>query len=348
MSYFGGDDSFNNQNNGSSSQNNSFNNPRADSGFNSSYSSGGSSFGGVSPNGGGGFNPNNSGQQQPPRPGQGSRITPTNLPPANASGSGPLNKSEEDYLARLAEQNYAIKKTTKRYSKSSITENARSLSKVRRLYSARMGHRYFPFPYKKVADLRDRAGGAIKAFGAAAKKTKRLVLTIVIIVAILATIGTGAAVAVMAINNKNANAFYEGQFVISETTNVPAHINSYILGQKIDLPLYVRNRTNQSVEVRFKIDTVAEPDTPLYNAIRDGLVDPTQLVITYYYDEAQWTMSDGYLYYIGGEGYMPDSDKEIEVISGFAIDIASTTESNKWVNYQMTINFIVEFDQLGS
>ncbi len=275
------------------------------------------------------------------------KFTPTNMPPEEASGSGPLNKYEVDYLERIANQNYLIKKTTKRYSKSSITSEARALSKVRRMYTAKVGHRYFGFPFKKVRDLRDRAGSnRIASFGAAARKTKRLVLTIVIVFAILATIGTGAAVAVMAINNKNENFFDAGKFVITDTTKVPAYINNYILGQKIDLPILVKNRTGQDVEVRFYIAVEVLPDSDLERAVANGLVDLSSLQFTYYYSQDNWRMSEGMLYYVGTNGRMPDSDEEVEVISGFSIDIPSPEESNKWVNYSMRLNFIVEFDEI--
>lgn len=274
------------------------------------------------------------------------KIPPTNLPPTNSSETGPLNKSEITYLENLANQNYLIKKKSKKYTKARITENARVLNKIRRMYSTKMGHRYFGFPILTVNKLRLRIDDDKRgSFGAAARRTKRLVLTIVIIVAILATLGTASVVTVMAINNRIANTFTTEGFIISNSQNIPPYINNYVLGRKVDLPIKIRNNTNQDVEVRFRIEISLIPDSDLEKAVANGLVDRSKLEITYYYDEANWRLLDNMLYYIGTDGVMADSADDLEVVSGFSIDIASTEESNKWVNYSMQLNFIVDFDR---
>lgn len=277
------------------------------------------------------------------------KIQPTNLPPSEQSGSGPLNKPEIMYLDKIADQNFMIKKTTKRYSRASISSGAYSLSKVRRLYSARIGHKYYGCPIIQVNKLRGRAnGGKGAAFGVAARKTKKLVLTIVIIVAILATLGTGAVVAVMAINNNLNNAFNHTEFIISNEANIPPNISNYVLGYQFELPIKIRNNTNQDVVVCFYISIKIEEDSELERAVAAGLVDPSKLEISYVYDEDLWRLVDDKLYYIGNGGVMADSAEDLQVISAFSIDIESTEESNKWVNYSMTLVFNVEFDRASN
>ena len=272
--------------------------------------------------------------------------TPTNLPPASSGTSGPLSKDEMSYLQKLADQNYVIKKTTKRFKQATLAENARTLSKIRRLYSAKVGHRYYGYPIVSVNKLRGRVeGGKGAAFGAAARKTKKLVLTIVIIVALLATLGTAAVVGVMVIGGGQGAQFVSDGLTISNSQNIPPSINSYILGEKVNLPIKIKNNTQKDVLVAFHIEMEIIEGSDLERAVANSLVDPNKLKFTYYYDDSNWGLVGGKLHYIANGGLMADSADDLEVISGFSIDIDSTEESNKWINYQMRLKLIVEFDQ---
>lgn len=272
----------------------------------------------------------------------------TNLPPEGQNSSGDLSKEEMQYLRKIGEQNFVIKKKIKKLKQAYPMEDARILSRVRRLYSLQFVRRYFGFPPHQVKKLRDRMGDDNRSrFGAAAQRTKKMILTMVIIVAILATLGTGSVVAIMAINNSvTSNFASEGLIIVNAEEISKTPINGYVLGKKLDFGVYIKNSTNKPVNVCFYIDTV--PGAALQDAIDRNLVDPSQLMFTYYYDESKWQLdaATGKLYYIENNGVYEITDAAtpaLQVISGFSLDIATGQESNKWINYSLTLEFCVEY-----
>ncbi len=348
------------------------------------YTQQGYNSGGV--NGGMGQNT----ASQPPRPQQTqqsaaqnqaratAKFMPTNMPPASANTStGDLNKEEIEYLRKISDQNFVIKKRLKK-SKGRAFDEPRALSKVRRLYSLNFARKYYGFPPVQVKKLRDRSGddkGAI--FGAAARRVKKIILTMVILVAIIATLGTGAVVAIMAINS-NSNIFVDenGLLIVNADQIVP--IDGYSLGQwqENDFIIKMRNQTNIAIkDVTFRItlspikgeydsdDAYAQRKKAFADALENGTIDPTQLVFSYSYDKSLWEMAPGQqvyvdkgviygpmLKYIGGENGIIQSssnqDNDIQVIRNFAIDIVSSAESNKWVNFSMRISFVVQAENV--
>ncbi len=296
-----------------------------------------------------------------------SLFAPTNLPPQPASpASEDLNKEEMNYLRKLSDQNYAIIKKLKKVKQARPMTDARTLNRVRKLYSMNFARRYYGFPPKQVKKLRDRLGTDIlSAFGSAAQRTKRMVIILVLIVAILATVGTGAIVAIMAYNSNNNNIYIEtDRFIIiaptQDTSGTLQTIDNYILGAPINYAIKIRNETGKDLNVRFRI--MLEPTGKFKDDVENNVVNPGLLTITYEYDHNVWEYSDGYLYYKGGNtsgygvlekaadygGGSATHPSNVQVISGFSLDIDSFEESNKWVNYTATLAFVFEFNEAGS
>ena len=270
--------------------------------------------------------------------------------PTKQAGKGPLTEEEKAYLREISEENYLIKKNSKRYKRSSLTENARYLSKVRRLYSSKISHRYFFFPIIKVTNLRNRAGGDGKGgaalFSAAARRTKRLVISLVLVFAILAVTAVGTLVPLMVINSDPQNTFNRDGFTIVNAAEVEGSIDDYVMGDMLDLPVLIRNNTNVPVEVRFHIELVAEAGSDLAEAIEDGILSLDDLEVIYNYDSLYWEQrSDGNLYY---KSTLENSATEnVELIKGFAIDLVdgASSTANEWEGYSLRLNFIVEYGE---
>lgn len=269
-----------------------------------------------------------------------------------ASSKEPLSKEEEVYLRKIGEENYSIKKTSKRYKKATLTNNARALSKVRRLYTAKISHKYYFCPILKVRKLRDRAGDdkrdGAAIFGAAARKTKRLILSLVIAFAILAVIGTGSFVTLMVIQNDTQNAFNPDGFTITNEDRIPGSIDNYWFGNDVYIPIKIQNQTAKKVEVQFAIWLEVIEGSELQEAIRHGLLSTAELKIVYKYDETQWQLNEyNRLVYIGNNGVLKNSSEEIEVIHGFSIElIGDADEAYKWANYSLRLKFVVEYGEI--
>ena len=270
-------------------------------------------------------------------------------PTQKTNNQGPLTAEEKEYLKQISEQNYLIKKTTKRFKRSSLSDNARYLSKIRRLYTSKIGHRYFYFPIIKVTNLRNRSDEKGKSgaalFSAAARKTKRLVVSLVIVFAILAVIGTGSFVTLTVINGPQNN-YNPNGFTIVNEDEISGNIDNYIMGDRVNLPVKIKNSTNSAVEVRFHIELVADQNSQLSNAIEEGALSLSDLVVTYDFDDFYWELgSDGYLYY---KGLLESSETdEVELISGFTINLTdnATSDENDWEGYSIRLNFIVEYGE---
>lgn len=280
-----------------------------------------------------------------------SMYMPTNLPPQPASSaSEDLNKAEMAYLRKLGDQNYAILKKLKKFKQARPMDDARALSRVRKLYSMNFARRYFGFPPKMVKRLRDRLGSdVVSAFSSAAQRTKRMVLIMVMIVAILATIGTGAVVAIMAYNSNNINSHIkaDGLVIILPPTSSedpsPLKINGYVFGAKLPYEIKIRNNIGAPMkECYFCMYIEPKKDTAYAKAVEDGLVDPSKLKFIYDYDTTLWKeeIVEGrtMLRYLGNGGLL-DKGEEISVIKGFAIDIDPSENANNWVNYSATLVF---------
>ena len=302
------------------------------------------------------------------------KFMPTNMPPASANTStGNLNKEEIEYLRKISDQNYFIKKRLKKR-KGRAFDEPRALSKVRRLYSLNFARKYYGFPSIQVKKLRERSGEDYRAvFGAAARRVKKMILTMVIIVAVIATLGTGVVVTILAINtNSNIQVNPNGLVIVNADQIVP--IDGYSLGQWQEKGFIIKMRNDTKVSVKdvtfcitLSAAEVKEGDSDddkkrkkaFADALANGTIDPTKLVFSYSYDKSLWEMAQNQvvyvdndiiygpkLKYIGGENGVIQSssnqDYDIQIINNFAIDILSSTESNKWVNLSMTISFVVE------
>lgn len=311
------------------------------------------------------------------------KFLPTNLPPESAyTSTGELSKEEMEYLGKISDQNYFIKKRSKKVKGLSFNE-PRALSRVRRLYSLTFARKYYGFPPIQVKKLRDRSGeDKAKLFGAAARRTRNLIISIVLIIAILATLGTGAVVAILAVNSGLHNNINTDGLLIVNTDEIKSRaINNYSLGMWQDGKFYVkiRNTTNTDVNnITFQIqlsplkktitneagetESVVDENSAFYQAIKNKNIDPQQLIFSYEYDKNLWKLEEGQtvyvddyviyapkLTYIGNGGVLAssnDTEKDVVVISDFAIDIQSSTESNKWANLSMTISFVVTADEV--
>ena len=289
--------------------------------------------------------------QQPqgqPRP----QMTP-NAP--NAANTNPENKktlSEEDKerLYEFNKDNSEIKKQRKRVKKPTLTENARPLYKVRRLYSARFARRMDIEQMLEIARLRARAneGGKTGAalIGAAAKKTRRLVASLLIVFAILAVIGTGTLVTVLMLQEDRNNYNLDGEIVITNVEEVEAPIGNYMLGSDVEVPLNVRNDTGQTIILRLAVSMTA--NEALQFDIDEGLTDlrVEDLKFSYilsssnsWYQETENGIE--YLYYVG---QLAD-DATISLFSGYKIDLVDPNGNyNDWANnrYGVELTFNVE------
>jgi len=305
------------------------------------------------------------------------KFLPTNLPPASANqSSGDLNSEEIAYLNKITDQNYYITKRIKKVKGGVLVDDVHYLNRVRRLYSLNFSRRYFGFPPIQVKKLRDRTGeDRSKIFGAAARRAKKMVLLMVIIVALIATVGTGAVVAVMAVNSMR-NTVYKENFIIVNAKEISERpINDYILGQSIDYPVKLRNYTGApATNIQFHIELRAvsgeEDDAngtyknKFKTALGAGTIKPQELSITYNFSNTNtdWKIMDNTithdssvirgptLIYVGTKnadktpgilGSYDNTEDYIEVISGFTIDIKDYNEANKWANFCMQLVFVV-------
>ena len=273
-----------------------------------------------------------------------------NVPNNNSENKKTLSEEDKERLYEFNKDNTEIKKQRKRVKKPVLTENARPLYKVRRLYSARFARRMYFEQMLEIARLRALAneGGKKGAalIGAAAKKTKRLVASILIVFAILAVIGTGTLVTVLMLQEDRNNYNLDGEIVITNIDEVEADIGNYMLGSDVNVPLNVRNDTGQTIILRLAVSMTA--NEALQFDIDEGLTDlrVEDLKFSYilsstnsWYQETENGIE--YLYYVG---QLADS-ATISLFSGYKIDLVDPNgDYNAWVNnrYGVELSFNVE------
>lgn len=224
------------------------------------------------------------------------KFMPTNLPPASANTtSGPLNQEEIEYLGKISDQNYFIKKRLKK-SKGKPFNEPRALSRIRRLLPLNFARRYYGFPPKEVKKLRDRMGDdKSKVFGAAARRAKNLILSMVLIVALIATMGTGAIVAILAVNNgNNIQVNKDGLVIVNADEITP--INGYSLGMWQDGNFYIKTQNKTGTDIKelvFYITLTPTKDSTNKNseafstALANGTINPAELIFSYKLEEVK-------------------------------------------------------------
>lgn len=300
-----------------------------------------------------GVNPVNQAQVNQP---QATQAPTPNAPKRNVENQKTLTEEDRERLYEFNKDNSEIKKLKKRVKKPSLTENARPLYKVRRLYSARIARRMYFEQMLEIARLRALAGESGKKgaalIGAAAKKTRNLVVTLLIVFAILAVIGTGTLVTVLLLNEDRGNFELTGEIHITgeDTTQ---RIDNYRLGTDITTPISINNETGQSIMMKITVTMTANDALALSldEGITNGL-DYNDLVFAfnlsntnvwvqeYEYNSATYTKTYDF-YYVG----QVSNGGNMNIFSSYRIDLADPTESyNPWANgvYGVDLTFTVE------
>lgn len=295
--------------------------------------------------------------QAPQNPNQSNPNNPNNIQQPNQNKAGFENKktlSEEDKerLRKLNRNNVDIKKLKKRSKKPILTENARPLYKVRRLYSAKLSHKMYYEKMLEIAKLRALAneGGKKGAalIGGAVKKTRNLVATILIVFAILAVVGTGTFVTLTMLNKDTTDYNFTGQLTIKDQEQVEEKIDNYELGKDINIPISVLNSTGQNIILRFYVEM--KPNTYLQDAVDNGELDFSKLVLSYNFNDesrkSSWYFQevDGivYMYYIGQLAI----NSSLTIIDGYKIDLApGESNHDDWIknNYGVEVTFYIQY-----
>ena len=251
-----------------------------------------------------------------------------------------LTQEEINFLKKISNDNYLIKKTSKKVKKANLSENARLLSKVRRLYTAKISLKYYFCPIIKVNKLRSLAGadkkGGAALFNAAAKKTRNLIATIIIVISVLAVIGAGAFVTLVVIgNDATQNPDIEG-FTIVNTSQIAQPITNYTFGKKIDVPVKLKNTTGENVKVRLLVE-INVPD--------DLKPEAGNISVQCYFDNSQWhheTLGDK-TYITKNENMISSETDEVTAISGYQINIAEGANENIWATRRIQVVFTVYY-----
>lgn len=290
-------------------------------------------------------NPNsqNNAPQQP------NQQQPQQQAPQGASAGYEKKKtlSEED-KERLSNFNYSndeIKKLRKRKKKAELTENARPLTKVRRLYSARIAHRVYPEQMQEINRLRALAeeGGKKGAalIGSAARKTRNLVASILLVLAILAIVGTGTLVTILMLNNEG-NSVPSGTIEFTDNTDIKQTITGYRMGEEIDEPITIANLTNRDLYFLFYVTISAPTDAPLTEGLdfkdleieflgvqSENWFKGTNNGITYYTTRTKTPM-------FKNESI---TDNKIQIITGYKINVKDGVDENAWANKTVVLTF---------
>lgn len=292
--------------------------------------------------------PNNQpNQPQNPNPQQPTQ-SPQQAPQGASAGidrKKTLSEEDKERLSDFNTGNDEIKKQRKRKKKPQITENARSLTKVRRLYSARIAHRIYPEQMQEINRLRALAeeGGKKGAalIGRAAKKTRNLVVSILIVLAILAVVGTGTLVTVLMLN-KDTGSTPTGTIDFTENTNIQQTITDYRMGTEIDAPIGIVNLTNRELYFLFYVTLGAPTDAPL----TEGL-DYNDLEIEFLgVNPENWIAGEqnGIIYYETGAKtpmYVNESttNNQIQIITGYKIKVKEGADESVWIGKSVTLTF---------
>ena len=280
-------------------------------------------------------------QQVPQQPGQ--------PPKQGVKGVETKKTLSEDDKERLRNHNVSneeVKKLKKRVKKPEITENARPLTKVRRLYSARIAHRIYPEQMREISRLRALAGESGKKgaalIGGAAKKTRNLVASILIVLAILAVVGTGTLVTILMLNNNDGGSTPpSGTIEFTGNTNISETITNYNFGDDIDAPIGIANLTNRNLRFLFYVTISAPTDGPL----SEGL-DFSELEIEFLGMSTAWGYGgskNGINYYTSNE--VPafvnseTTTNQINIVTGYKITVKDEANGNNWLGKTVVLTF---------
>ncbi len=279
-----------------------------------------------------------------------------NAPKQNVDNKKTLTDEDRERLYEFNKDNTEIKKVKKRVKKPALTENARPLYKVRRLYSARIARRMYFEQMLEIARIRALAGESGRKgaalIGAAAKKTKNLVVTLLIVFAILAVIGTGTLVTVLLLNEERGNFELTGEIHITGE-DTEQKIDNYRLGTDITTPISISNETGQSIMMKITVTMTA--NDALAESLRENItngLDYEDLIFDYSLANASvWVQSDNYLessytkvynfYYVGQVA----NDGSMNIFSSYKIDLVDpSADYNPWANgvYGVNLTFTVE------
>ena len=254
-----------------------------------------------------------------------------------------LTPEELAYLEKIGNLNYVIKKTTKRFKRADLSNNARYLTKVRRLYTARIGRKYYFFPIKRVTYLRSLLGdekkGAAALFGAAARKTRNLITTLIIIFALIAIIGTGSFVTLVVINNENQNINIDNGLTFTDEGSITVGIKDYRVGDVKEFPIEVTNDTNTNIEIRFRMNIKTEGE--YWEKLVAKGVEASDFSLEYVYSSQSWELKeDGWLY---SKSNFRSTDKQILIISGFILHFNEEKNANILGNESIRVEFVVDY-----
>ena len=256
-----------------------------------------------------------------------------------------LSEEDKERLSNFNDSNDEIKKLRKRKKKAELTENARPLTKVRRLYSARIAHRVYPEQMQEINRLRTLAGEGGKKgaalIGRAAKRTRNLVASILLVFAILAVVGTGTLVTILMLNNEG-DSVPSGTIDFTDNTNIKQTITGYRMGDEIDEPITIANLTNRDLYFLFYVTISAPTDAPL----TEGL-DYNDLEIEFLgVQSANWIKgtNNGIIYYTT-RNKTPMfknedlTDNKIQIITGYKINLKDGGDENAWTGKTVVLTF---------
>ncbi len=269
------------------------------------------------------------------------------MPQQNFENKKVLTEEDKERLRAVNNGNAEIKKLKKRYKKATLTENARPLYKVRRLYSARLSHRLYFEHMLEIARLRALASESGKKgaalIGAAAKKTRNLVAALLIVFAILAVIGTGTLVTVLVINQDQRDLNLAERLEIVGQNEFEADINNYQLGTDTGRKLSVLNNDVQNVLLALHV--TIEPNEALKNDIDSGATDLTLEQLEWnpnIVNSNNWFIQGNNLYYIGSL----EIGDELQIFDDYNLDLRDGYDTyNEWSNgrYGVVLNFSIEY-----
>ncbi len=290
--------------------------------------------------------------QSPVQPQQPLNTGAPQMPKQNLENKKVLTEEDKQRLRNMNDGNAEIKKMKKRVKKPTLTENARPLYKVRRLYSARLSHRLYFEHMLEIARLRAIAGESGKKgaalIGAAAKKTRNLVATLLIVFAILAVIGTGTLVTVLVINQDQRDYNLLERLDILNQSTFTDPISNYQLGTNINRQCTVLNNDEQDLFIEFSV-TMRANET-LQNAITQGTTDLTldQLECNLIaHNSSDWIYEGNSLYYIGELAV----GSQLTILDGYNITLRDGFEQNsaEWSNgsYGVILDFEITYYSVG-
>ena len=261
---------------------------------------------------------------------------------ASSPEKKPLTADQKAYLNKVDDENYAIKKSVKKQ-KESLSDNARPLTKVRRMDSANTGEQYSSVPMNQVNDLRianasDEQGGA---FVAAAKKTRNLIVTLIIVIAILAIIGAGSLVTMMVINNDTREVNLDTGLTFYNEGAITTQITNYQVGTMLEFPVGIVNDTNAGIDARFRINVVYDE---LYQSLAAKGLQASDLSFEYRYSEQSWEErsgedNEGWLF---SKNSFNSSNNAIYIITGFKVN-CNPDKIFLISDETITIQFVVEY-----